>query len=71
MCGMAGCQVMTRPLRIEFSDAFYQVMSRGKDHRAIVRDDADRQQRREWPPRTVEVYRRRLHGFCGGRRRRW
>jgi chromosomal replication initiation ATPase DnaA len=33
---------MVRPLRIEFADALYHVMSRGNDRRAIVRDDASR-----------------------------
>ena len=39
---------MARPLRIEFADALYHVMSRGNDRRPIVRDDADRQRRCEW-----------------------
>jgi REP element-mobilizing transposase RayT len=55
---------MARPLRIEFADALYHVMSRGNDRRSIVRDDADRQRRCEWLARTVEVYRWRLHAFC-------
>jgi len=55
---------MARPLRIEFADALYHVMSRGNDRRAIVRDDADGQRRCEWLARTVEVYDWRLHAFC-------
>jgi putative transposase len=55
---------MARPLRIEFADALYHVMSRGNNRRAIVRDDADRQRRLEWLARTVETYRWRLHAFC-------
>jgi putative transposase len=54
---------MARPLRIEFADALYHVMSRGNDHRPIVRDDADRLRRLEWLARTVETYRWRLHAF--------
>ena len=54
---------MARPLRIEYADALYHVMSRGNDRRAIVEDNADRTRRLEWLQRTVEVYRWRLHAF--------
>jgi putative transposase len=33
---------MARPLRIEQEDAFYHVLSRGNERRAVFRDDADR-----------------------------
>ena len=46
---------MARPLRIEFSDALYHVMSRGNDRRRIVRDDADRARRLDWLRRTVDA----------------
>ena len=35
----------------------------GKRHRAIVRDDADRQRRLDWLQRTVQTYGWRLHAF--------
>jgi len=54
---------MARPLRIEFADALYHVMSRGNEQKAIVRDDADRTRRLEWLARTVQTYRWRLHAF--------
>jgi len=54
---------MARPLRIEYADALYHVMSRGNDRRPIVKDDADRTRRLEWLSRTVEIYRWRLHAF--------
>jgi len=55
---------MARPLRIEFADALYHVMSRGNNRAVIVRDDADRTRRLEWLARTVEMYRWRLHAFA-------
>ena len=54
---------MARPLRIQYPDAVYHVMSRGNERREIVRDDADRQRRLDWLCRTVETYGWRLHAF--------
>jgi len=54
---------MSRPLRIEFADALYHVMSRGHERADIVRDDMDRQKRLDWLRRTVETYGWRLHAF--------
>jgi hypothetical protein len=56
-------RVMARPLRIEYADALYHVMSRGNDRRPIVQDDADLTRRLQWLQRTVEVYRWRLRAF--------
>ena len=47
---------MARPLRIELAGAVYHVMSRGNARQDIVLDDADREKRRDWLRRTVEVY---------------
>ncbi|WP_203415440.1 hypothetical protein [Candidatus Scalindua japonica] len=33
---------MTRQLRIEYEGAFYHVLSRGNERKAIFRDDKDR-----------------------------
>jgi putative transposase len=33
---------MTRPLRIEYEDAFYHVLARGNERKEIFRDDKDR-----------------------------
>ena len=54
---------MARPLRIEFAGAVYHVMSRGNARQDIVLDDADREKRRDWLRRTVEVYGWRMHAF--------
>ena len=54
---------MARPLRIEFPEALYHVMSRGNERKPIARDDADRKKRLDWLRRTVETYRWRLHAF--------
>ena len=45
---------MSRPLRIEYAGALYNVISR---------DDADRAKRIEWLRRTVETYGWRIHAF--------
>lgn len=34
---------MSRPLRVEFSGAWYHVTARGNERRAIYRDDRDRE----------------------------
>lgn len=33
---------MVRPLRVEYENALYHVMSRGNERRRIIRDDAGR-----------------------------
>ncbi len=48
---------MARPLRIAFPGALYDVISRGNERQAIVRDGADRRKRLDWLRRTVQVYR--------------
>jgi len=54
---------MARPLRIEYADAHYHVMSRGNERREIVRDDADREKRLDCLRRPVETHDWRLHAF--------
>ena len=54
---------MVRPLRVEYENALYHVMSRGNERRRIVRDDMDRQRRLDWLRRSVETYGWRLHAF--------
>ncbi|MBN1852520.1 MAG: hypothetical protein JW829_07335 [Pirellulales bacterium] len=54
---------MARPLRIEFAGALYQIMLRGSELKAIVRDDADREKRLDWLQRTVQMYGWRMHVF--------
>jgi len=54
---------MARPLRIEYADALYHVISRGNEQRSIVKDDADRTKRLDWLRRAVETYGWRLHAF--------
>lgn len=47
---------MARPLRIQYENALYHVMSRGNERKNIVRDDLDRKKRLEWLEKTVEIY---------------
>ena len=44
---------MARPLRIELPDAVYHVTRRGLEHRAIVRDDANRERWLEFLDRVA------------------
>ena len=39
---------MARPSRIEFPGALYHVISRGKEHCPVVRDDEDWAKRMDW-----------------------
>ena len=55
---------MGRPLRIAYSGALHQVMSRGNERRPVVRDDADRVRRLDWLRRAVGTYGWRLHAFA-------
>ena len=54
---------MARPIRIQFPDALYHVISRGNEKKPIVRDDVDRHKRIDWLRRTVETHGWRLHAF--------
>ncbi len=54
---------MSRPLRIEFSDALYYVMSRGNERGISFVTTGIRKKRLDWLRRTVETYGWRLHAF--------
>jgi REP element-mobilizing transposase RayT len=55
---------MARPIRVQFEDAVYHVMSRGNARQDIVLGDADRETRLDWLQRIVETYGWRLHAFA-------
>jgi putative transposase len=55
---------MARPLRIEYPGAFYHVMARGDDRKAIFRDDKDRLCLLEVVRKAAERYRLSLHAYC-------
>ena len=55
---------MARPLRVEFDDAVYHVMSRGNERRAIVHDDRDRGKWLTLLAATVERYGWRVFSFA-------
>ena len=54
---------MARPLRIDYSDAYYHVTCRGNEQRAIFRDNQDRRGFLERLQRSLEIYGVRLHGY--------
>ena len=54
---------MARPLRIEYSGAYYHVTSRGNERKAIFRDDRDRERLLELLARAVKDFHLRLHGY--------
>ncbi|MFV2067116.1 MAG: hypothetical protein ACC645_09065 [Pirellulales bacterium] len=47
---------MAGPLRIQFPDAVYHVISRGNERKPIVRNDGDREKRLEWLHLAIETY---------------
>ncbi len=54
---------MTRPLRIDYPDAFYHVTCRGNERREIFRDDHERSAFLERLQSSLEVYALRLHAY--------
>lgn len=54
---------MGRPLRIQFDGAWYHVMNRGLERRAIVRDDRDRRLFFDILGDTVQTYQLEVHAF--------
>jgi putative transposase len=54
---------MARPLRIEYSGAYYHVTARGNERKAIFRDDQDRRKFLELLGRGVEEFQLRLHCY--------
>jgi len=55
---------MSRPLRIQYANALYHVISRGNARGLIVRDDADRVRRLTWLEESVRRFGWKLHAFC-------
>ena len=56
--------VMARPLRIEFSGAFYHVTARGDRGEAIYESDADREAFLEILRAVIERFEWRCHAYC-------
>lgn len=54
---------MTRPLRIDYPNAFYHVTCRGNERREIFRDDRDRTVFLEKLQSSLEIYSVRLHSY--------
>ena len=54
---------MARPLRIQYSDAYYHVTCRGNDRRSIYRDDSDRELFLEKLKASLEIYGVALHAY--------
>jgi hypothetical protein len=54
---------MARPLRIEKPGGWYHVSARGKEWKAIYRDDSDRRHFLEILADMVPRFRVRLHGY--------
>src|SRR6476660_8016308 len=52
---------MARPLRIQYSGAYYHVTCRGNDRRSIYRDDSDRELFLEKLKASLEIYGVALH----------
>lgn len=57
-------QPMSRPLRIEFPDALYHIISRGDRHENIYADDGDRLRFLEILGAVVLDYNWLCHGYC-------
>ena len=54
---------MARPLRIQYSHAYYHVTCRGNDRRSIYRDDTDRTLFLEKLRVSIEIYDVKLHAY--------
>jgi len=55
---------MSRPLRIEFSGAFYHITSRGNGGQSIYNDDTDRQIFLDCFSKTIKRYNWLCHAYC-------
>ena len=55
---------MARPLRIEYSGAFYHVMHRGNAGSDIFKSDRDREKFLEYIGKAVERYDIKIHSYC-------
>jgi REP element-mobilizing transposase RayT len=54
---------MARPLRISYPNAFYHITCRGKDRRAIFRDDHDRTRFLKRLRSALEILSVRMHAY--------
>jgi REP element-mobilizing transposase RayT len=55
---------MTRPLRIEYTGAFYHVMHRGNAGSDLFQSDRDREKLLEYFGKAVERYEIKVHTYC-------
>jgi REP element-mobilizing transposase RayT len=55
---------MARPLRIEYSGAFYHVTSRGNERKDIFRSRRDREKFLDYLASAVERYGAVIHAWC-------
>ena len=57
-------KIMTRPLRIQYSGAFYHITSRGNERRDVFRSKADRERFLFYLAIATERYHARIHVYC-------
>ena len=55
---------MARPLRIEFPSAFYHVISRGNERKAIFKSDSDREKFLQYLKLATGRYRAVIYAYC-------
>ena len=55
---------MARPLRIQYSGAFYHITSRGNERRDVFRSKADRERFLFYLATATERYHARIHVYC-------
>ncbi len=55
---------MSRPLRIQYPDAFYHVTSRGNERRAVFVSQRDREKFLSYLGSATERYKAIIHGYC-------
>jgi REP element-mobilizing transposase RayT len=55
---------MTRPLRVEYSGAYYHVINRGNAGETIFIDERDREKFLEYLAKSVERFITRIHTYC-------
>ncbi|MBW1997877.1 MAG: transposase [Deltaproteobacteria bacterium] len=55
---------MARPLRVEYPDAYYHVMSRGNNQQTLYEDDADKEKFLEYLAKASERFSIIIHTYC-------
>ncbi len=55
---------MTRPLRVEYPDAFYHVINRGNYQEKIYLNDRDKEKFLEYLEKAAERFSIIFHGYC-------